>query len=174
MAIPGMRGATYQTNGLEHDERGRPASMFVVHEQMNAKRYRKLDAVAERYPLFRRFGSEQPELGILCWGSSSGPVREALAAMNADGARIAAFVPRILAPLPSKELQAFIDSCERVLIIELSYSAQFHHYLRSIVDLPRQRTNVLSRSGGKSLSVTEVIRAALPLLRAEARQEVLA
>ncbi|MEA2572056.1 MAG: 2-oxoglutarate/2-oxoacid ferredoxin oxidoreductase subunit alpha [Acidobacteriota bacterium] len=174
MAIPGMRGATYQTNGLEHDERGRPASLFIVHEQMNAKRYRKLDAVAQRYPLFRRFGSEQPELGILCWGSSSGPVREAIAEMNAGGARIAAFVPRILAPLPAAELQSFIDSCERILVIELSYSAQFHHYLRSIVDLPRQRTDVLSRSGGKSLSVSEVIRAATRLVRAETLREVLA
>src|ERR1044071_6481103 len=34
MSIPGVAGGMYQTNGLEHDERGRPNSMFLVHEKM--------------------------------------------------------------------------------------------------------------------------------------------
>jgi 2-oxoglutarate ferredoxin oxidoreductase subunit alpha len=160
MTIPGMPNGTYQTNGLEHDESGRPASTYVVHEQMNAKRYRKLDAIAGKYPLFRRFGVADPRLGILCWGSSSGPVREAVERMNASGSRVAAFVARILMPLPAAEVQRFIDACEEILIVELSYSAQFHHLLRSMVDLPpRNRTRVLARSGGKPLSVSEVISA---------------
>jgi 2-oxoglutarate ferredoxin oxidoreductase subunit alpha len=172
MTIPGIAGGMYQTNGLEHDEVGRPAASFVVHERMNAKRYRKLDAILKKYPLFRRFGAENPELGILCWGSSAGTVSEAIAQMSADvntnRARIAAFAPQILAPLPIDAIQAFIDSCERILVVELSFAAQFHHYLRSQVDLPRGRTHVLARSGGKTLSVSEVIAAAEPLLRASA------
>jgi len=160
MTVPGMAGGMFQTNGLEHDEEGRPSSMFETHERMNAKRYRKLDAIAEKYPLFRTFGADKPELGILCWGSSAGPVQEAIETMNASGARAAAFVPRILAPLPAKALQAFIDSCERILIVELSYAEQFHRYLRSLVDLPRTGTRILKRSGGKPLSVVDVIEAA--------------
>jgi len=161
MTMPGIANGMYQTNGLEHDELGRPSSSFVVHEQMNTKRYRKLEAIARRYRLFERFGVEDPEVGILCWGSTAGTVREAVARMNAMGARVAAFVPRILAPLPKSELQAFIDSCERLLVVELSHSAQFHHYLRSEVDLPRERTEVLARSGGKALTVSEVMTAAV-------------
>lgn len=157
MTLPGIANGMYQTNGLEHDELGRPSAAYVVHETMNAKRYRKLDAIAKRYRLFLRFGVENPETGILCWGSSTGTVREAVEILNANGARVAAFAPRILAPLPNEELQAFIDSCSRIVVVELSHSAQFHHYLRSQVDLPRGRTQVLARSGGKALSVTEVM-----------------
>jgi len=160
MSLPGIPGGMYQTNGLEHDETGRPSSMFVVHERMNEKRHRKLQVIAEKYRLYRRFGSERPDLGIICWGSSAGPVREAVDELNATGRRVAAFVPRILAPLPSAELQAFVDSCERILVIELSYSAQFHQYLRSQIDLPRGKTEVFARSGGKALSVSEVVEAA--------------
>jgi 2-oxoglutarate ferredoxin oxidoreductase subunit alpha len=156
MSLPGIPGGTYQTSGLEHDEVGRPSSMFVVHEQMNAKRYRKMGAIAAQYRLFRRFGSEKPRLGIVCWGSSYGAVREAVAALNDAGDRVAAFVPRILAPLPVADLQDFVDSCEEILIVETSYSAQFHRYLRSELDLP-PGTRVLARSGGKALSVSEVI-----------------
>ncbi|HET7433387.1 MAG TPA: 2-oxoacid:acceptor oxidoreductase subunit alpha [Thermoanaerobaculia bacterium] len=160
MTAPGIAGGMYQTNGLEHDEEGRPSSMFVTHERMNAKRHRKLAAIAEKYPLFRRYGVADPELGILCWGSSAGPVIEAVEQLNAREARVAAFVPRILAPLPIDALEKFIFSCNRILIVELSFEEQFHRYLRSLVDLPPLMTRVLARSGGKPLSAAEVIAAA--------------
>jgi len=169
MSIPGIAGGMYQTNGLEHDERGRPSSMFLVHEKMNAKRYRKLDAIAKKYPLFKRFGAENPELGIVCWGSSTGAVREAIEALNARGARVAAFVPQMIEPLPAAELQKFVDSCANVLVVELSHAAQFHQYLRTRVDLPRAKTRVYARSGGRSLSVSELIAEVAPEL-----EEVLA
>ena len=156
MTVPGIAGGMYQTNGLEHDEAGRPSSMFVVHEAMNRKRYRKLAAIAERYRLFRRFGSDKAQTGILCWGSSAGPVYEAVSELANRGERVAAFVPRILAPLPVVDLQSFVDSCERIIIIELSHAAQFHQYLRTQIDLPRAKTSVVARSGGKPLSSSEV------------------
>ena len=171
MTVPGMAGGMYQTNGLEHDELGRPSAAYDVHERMNGKRQRKLDAVARRYRLFRRFGHAEPELGILCWGSSAGAVREAVERMNANGMRAAAFAPRILAPLPSADLQSFVDECRRILVVELSHSAQFHRHLRTQVDLPWGRTHVLARSGGKALSVEEVIGAAM---QCEATAEVTA
>ena len=70
------------------------------------------------------------------------------------------------------ELQTFIDSCDSVLIVELSYSGQFHQYLRTQVDLPRKATNLYSRSGGKALSASEVVTALRPLLIAT-HEEVL-
>jgi 2-oxoglutarate ferredoxin oxidoreductase subunit alpha len=174
MSVPGMAGGMYQTNGLEHDEYGRPNSMFLVHERMNAKRYRKLDAVAKKYPLFRRFGAQNPELGIVCWGSSTGVVREAVDQLNARGASVAAFAPQMIEPLPAAELQKFIDSCKNILVVELSASAQFHQVLRTRVDLPRAKTRVYARSGGRSLGVTEVIAEAARLLPTAKLEEVLA
>ena len=109
MAVPGMPGMMYQTNGLEHDETGSPSAMFVVHEKMNAKRYGKLRAIGDRFKLYRRFGDEKPELGILCWGSSAGPVREAMDALRERGQRVAAFVPQMLRTSAAAR-QAFVDS----------------------------------------------------------------
>jgi 2-oxoglutarate ferredoxin oxidoreductase subunit alpha len=156
MSVPGIRGGEYQTNGLEHDEQGRPSSMFTTHETMNAKRFRKLDAIAKKYRLFTRFGPENPDLGILCWGSSVGVVREAVDRLTARGVRVAAFAPRILMPLPAEEMQKFVDASKELLVIELTYAAQFYKYLRSELDLPKS-TRVYARSGGKNLSVSEVI-----------------
>ncbi|MBK5259947.1 MAG: 2-oxoacid:acceptor oxidoreductase subunit alpha [Thermoanaerobaculia bacterium] len=168
MSAPGVKGGEYQTNGLEHDEQGRPNSMFSMHEKMNAKRYRKLDAIAERYPLYTRYGPVKAALGILCWGSSAGPVREAIEKMNAAGESVAAFVPRMIMPLPKRELEQFVASCDEILVVELSYSKQFYQYLRTEIDLPHDRTRVYARSGGKALGVNEVM-----LVAARLSEEVL-
>lgn len=165
MAAPGLAGGIYQTNGLEHDEQGRPSAAFVVHEKMNTKRYSKLDLVARNLKTHERLGARKPKLGIICWGSTLGAVREAVARLGDDAADIAVFAPRLLAPLPAAPLQEFIDSCERVLIVELSFAAQFHHYLRTEVDLPRAKTEVYARSGGKNFGSTEI--------EAEIRQNVI-
>jgi 2-oxoglutarate ferredoxin oxidoreductase subunit alpha len=172
MSVPGMCSGIYQTNGLEHDEQGRPNSSFVVHEAMNAKRYRKLDAIAEHYRLFDRFGARNPEVGVICWGSSIGVVREAIMRMGADD-RVGVFAPIMITPLPSRDLQAFIDSCGSLLVVEVSYAAQFTQHLRTQVDLPRAKTTVHSRSGGKTLSAAEV-ETELQKLLTNVPQEVLA
>lgn len=174
MSVPGMAGGIYQTNGLEHDERGRPSAMYGTHERMNAKRYRRLDQIAKRYPLFRRLGGTKAEVGILCWGSSAGPVQEAIERLDAEGIAVAAFIPKLLMPLPVQQVQTFIDSCQQLLVVELSHSAQFHQYLRTQVDLPRGRTRSYARSGGKNLAVAEIISEVLQLAGNRIRSEVLA
>jgi 2-oxoglutarate ferredoxin oxidoreductase subunit alpha len=175
MARPGTPGGIYQTNGLEHDEAGRPSSMYLLHERMNAKRYRKLRPIRDAYTFHRRYGPEDAEIGILCWGSSKGAVREAVRRANARGQKVAAFVPQMLYPFPKKEFEAFLKGLKRVLVVELSYSAQFYKYLRTFLDLPDARTHVFKRSGGKNLGVGEVENEIAALFAAErAQEEVLA
>ena len=43
-----------------------------------------------------------------------------------------------------------------MIIVELSYSAQFYKYLQTFLDLPQGHTYVYKRSGGKNLTVGEV------------------
>jgi len=80
----------------------------------------------------------------------------------------------MLMPLPAAEMQAFVDSCGELLVVELSHSGQFHQYLRSQIDLPRQRTRLYARSGGKTLSVSEVMREVRLLAGERVKTEVLA
>ena len=172
MSVPGIRDGMYQTNGLEHDEAGRPSSLYLTHEKMNAKRYRKLWPIRDRYHSVRRYGPPQADVGIVCWGSSQGAVREAVIAANARGERVAAFVPRVLFPFPKRELEAFQAQVRETLIVELSYTAQFYKYLRTFLTLPDDRTHVFKRSGGKDLTVAEVDREIRKVLAAMSSQEV--
>ena len=168
MSVPGMKNGMYQTNGLEHDEVGRPTNLYLAHEKMNAKRYRKLWPIRERYHAYRRLGSPEADIGILCWGSSKGPVEEAVAAANARGEKVAAFVPQMLYPFPKREFEEFLGTVREILVVELSYTAQFYKYLRTFLTLPEGRTHVYKRSGGKDLAVSEVTREIRKVLAASA------
>jgi 2-oxoglutarate ferredoxin oxidoreductase subunit alpha len=156
MAVPGDARAIYQTTGLEHNENGEPTSSFHLHEAMNEKRFKKLKAIAERYHYVRRYGPEGAEIGILAWGSSKGAIKEAVASANAKGLKVAAFIPELLYPFPKHELEAFIKPLKRIIVLELSYSAQFYKYLRTFLELPEERVLLKKRSGGEFLGVAEV------------------
>ena len=134
---------------------------------MNAKRYRKLRPIRDAYTFHRRYGPEDADLGIVCWGSSKGVVREAVRRANDRGEKVAAFVPQMIYPFPKKEFEAFQKSVKRLLVVELSYAAQFYRYLRTFLDLPEERTHVYKRSGGKNLTVAEVDAEIVALLAAE-------
>lgn len=171
MSVPGMRDGMYQTNGLEHDEAGRPTSLYLAHEKMNAKRYRKLWPIRDRYHSFRRYGPAEADLGVVCWGSSKGPVQEAVLAANARGEKVAAFVPQVLYPFPKRDFEKFLAQVGELLIVELSYTAQFYKYLRTFLSLPEGRTHVFKRSGGKYLTVGEVDREIRKVLAASSTRE---
>lgn len=161
MAIPGQPGGMHTISGLEHVEGGGPTSSAVVHDRMTEKRHAKLERLArERGPdLVRLFGAAAGEatVGVVCWGSTSSQVREAARVLAREGVAVRVCVVQLLSPLPVEPLQAFVDSVERTLWVELNHQAQFHRYARGYLDLPRERTRVYARSGGMPFLVQEMV-----------------
>jgi pyruvate/2-oxoacid:ferredoxin oxidoreductase alpha subunit len=62
----------------------------------------------------------------------------------------------MLYPFPKRDFEQFAASVDEILVVELSYTAQFYKYLRTFLDLPAGRTHVFKRSGGRDLSAAEV------------------
>jgi pyruvate/2-oxoacid:ferredoxin oxidoreductase alpha subunit len=98
-------------------------------------------------------------------------VQEAVAAASARGESVSAFVPQTLYPFPKRDFEEFLASVGELLIVELSYTAQFYKYLRTFLDLPIARTHVFKRSGGKDLTGDEVLEEILKIGAATARVE---
>ena len=132
MAVPGMDGGYYVAEGLEHDETGYPAaSNHANHFRMVQKRYKKFYAVeAIANELVRQYGQEQPDIGIIGWGSSEGVIREAVQMALDKGYSVGALHPKILYPQPLAKLRRFIESTKAVIIPELNFTGQFATLLR--------------------------------------------
>ena len=147
MAIPGVDPHTYVSPGLEHDERGHPRLSATIHEQMTAKRFRKLEMVQLEIdtPEFApRYGDEEADLGIIGWGATQGSIREAVDRARKQGYKVAAMHPRCLNPLPESRLREFVASCKRILVPECNYQGQFAHHLAATLGVQPIRMNKIS------------------------------
>ena len=71
------------------------------------------------------------------------------------GEKVAAFIPQMIFPFPVKAFEEFRASVRQLLVIEISYAAQFYKYLRTFTTLP-DNTIIFKRSGGKNLTISEV------------------
>lgn len=134
MSLPGTPGGQYTADGLEHNPHGTPSSSDVDHTAQLDKRARKLQQYdfGEHWALQEGSG----ELAVLTWGSSVGPVREALARLRETGVSVRLLAPRLLSPVQPAAFAQAMQGVSRVLVVEQSHSAQFYHYLRAHYELP--------------------------------------
>lgn len=156
MAIPGMPGATYVADGLEHTPRGVPSAQADDHHAQLAKRARKLESFDYGAAWADIAGADGDEIAILTWGSATGPAREAVARARDVGHAVRLISLRLLLPAQPAGLAAALAGVRRVLVVEQSHGRQFHKFLRANYDLPAE-VAVLSRPGPLPIRPGEIL-----------------
>ena len=134
MAIPGTPGVVYTADGLEHGEGALPSSQARDHRLQLDKRARKL--ALHDYGRWWADVEGSGDAAIVTFGSSTGPVREAVARAAARGVHVHTIALRLLAPTQPERLAEALEGVRRVLVVEQNHSAQLYRYLRSMYDLP--------------------------------------
>jgi len=147
--------------GLEHDEMGHPSAAPTVHSEMTAKRRRKLQALAATLPKPTVYGPAEGQVLLVGWGSSRGPIREAVDRARAAGNSVSALHLRHLHPLPNG-LENIFSGFSHVLVAELNDQG-FYGYgqlaalLRARYCDPRIRG--LNKTDGLTFKVREILAA---------------
>lgn len=141
MAIPGLDLSYYTLTGLEHDEYGHPNISPWYHTKMTEKRFRKYRQLSQEKGWAVRYGHEEPEVGIITWGSATGPVREAVEKAVAQGQRVAQLHVRLLHPLPVGEILNFVKPLRQVVVAELNFSGQLAHLIAAETGIQAERWN---------------------------------
>ncbi len=129
MSIPGTPGCQYTADGLEHSPSGTPSSRAEDHIPQLNKRKRKLDQFdyGNHWALVEGEGN----IAVITWGSSTGPVREAIAQYQTQDIHIRLIAIRLLLPIQPDQLSKALEGVEQILVVEQSHGAQFYHYLRA-------------------------------------------
>jgi 2-oxoglutarate ferredoxin oxidoreductase subunit alpha len=154
MSIPGQAGGQYTADGLEHNPAGAPSSLPEDHSSQLDKREHKINGFD-----YGSHWAEQEghgETAVMTWGSTTGPVREALARLRRQGVNIRMIAIRLLAPERPEDMAAALDGVKRILIVEQSHSRQFHRYLRAAYDLHAE-VRVFNRAGPLPFRPYEII-----------------
>jgi 2-oxoglutarate ferredoxin oxidoreductase subunit alpha len=116
---PMLDGKYPVVTGLEHDEAGHPASRPANHVMMVAKRRRKLQVLASRLPKAETYGPPEGNVLLVGWGSSQGPIREAVDKARAEGESVSALNIRYIQPL-QPGVGEIMDGFNHVFVVELN------------------------------------------------------
>jgi 2-oxoglutarate ferredoxin oxidoreductase subunit alpha len=105
--------------GLEHDELGHPTGSPKLHMQMTAKRRKKLQALAATLPVPKVYGPPEGNVLLVGWGSTEGPIKEAVDRARAAGDSVSSLHLRHINPLPNG-LENIFAGFNHVLVVEMN------------------------------------------------------
>jgi 2-oxoglutarate ferredoxin oxidoreductase subunit alpha len=105
--------------GLEHDELGHPTGSPKLHQQMTAKRRNKLRKLAWEFPKLKTYGPDEGQILLVGWGSSQGPIREAVDRARGIGEAISGLTIKHINPLPNG-LEEIFKGFHHIFVVELN------------------------------------------------------
>jgi 2-oxoglutarate ferredoxin oxidoreductase subunit alpha len=120
--VPGtpiLSGKYPIATGLEHDELGHPTGSPKLHMQMTARRRRKLQKLATELPVPQVYGPPEGNVLLVGWGSTQGPIREAVERARAAGDSVSALHLRHISPLP-EGLENIFAGFNDVVVVEMN------------------------------------------------------
>ena len=120
--VPGTRilsGRYPIAGGLEHDEWGHVTASPKLHLQMTARRRKKLQALAATLPTPKIYGPSEGHVLLVGWGSTRGPIREAVDRARAAGDSVSALHIKYLNPLPPG-LENIFSGFNAIRVVEMN------------------------------------------------------
>lgn len=137
-SVPGQRGGIFCASTDEHYENGFLMEEEDTRTRMMDKRERKLEA-AEKYlsgKQVKTYGNPGSDKTIISWGSTKGPILEAVKLLERDGV-VARFLQVVcMSPFPSKEVTEIIKGSKSVIVVEQNKTGQ-------LASLIREKTGIL-------------------------------
>ncbi len=123
--LPGQSEAVLYACSDEHTEEGHITENAATRRAMMQKRMEKLEGMRRESAPPEVSPSEAGDILLLCWGSSRGPVREALDLLRAE--RISAQMLHYcdVYPLAREDIAPRIGEDTRIIGLESNYTGQF-------------------------------------------------
>ncbi|MGV3772836.1 MAG: 2-oxoacid:acceptor oxidoreductase subunit alpha, partial [Verrucomicrobiales bacterium] len=154
-----MSGKYPVATGLEHDEMGHPTGSPKLHAQMVGKRRRKLQALGESLPVPQIYGPSEGNILLVGWGSTMGPIREAVDRARAAGDSVSSIHIKYINPLPPG-LENIFSGFNHVFVVEMNDEGlygfgQLGGLLRARYCDPKIRG--LNKTDGLTFKVREIL-----------------
>ena len=153
---PGTPGLEHRIGGLEKDyDSGHISYDPDNHARMTEARAAKIAGIARDIPpQTASLGDDHGALAVVGWGSTYGPIHQAVRRARDDGRDVAHIHVRYLSPFP-RNLGDLLKRYERVLVPEMN-NGQLVRLLRAEYLIPAEG---LSKVTGKPFRVVEILEA---------------
>jgi 2-oxoglutarate ferredoxin oxidoreductase subunit alpha len=160
-AVPGTPGLEHRIGGLEKNaDSGHISYDAANHQRMTDLRKAKIDGIARDIPPQEvSLGDETGDLAVVGWGSTWGPIQQAVREARSRGLRVSHIHIRYLHPFPAN-LGDLLKGFGQVLVPEMN-TGQLVTMLRSTFLVPAEGLNKVNGKPFKIGEITAAIRARL-------------
>jgi len=128
--LPGFGPELVVADSDEHTPDGHLTEDLVVRVKMHDKRLRKLQGLGQELGGITTAGDPAAPLTLICWGSSLGPVQEAVALLLADGTPARMVHLSELWPFPGEAVAAALEGSKKMVLVEMNATGQLNRLLR--------------------------------------------
>jgi len=158
-AVPGTPGLEHRIGGIERSyDTGHISYDPDNHERMTKVRAAKVAGIANDIPLQDvALGDDRGALAVVGWGSTYGPIHQAVRNARAEGLAVSHIHLRYLAPFP-RNLGDLLRRFDRVLVPEMN-NGQLVMLLRAAYLIPAEGLNQITGKPFKVSTIQAAIRA---------------
>ena len=159
-SLPGQKGGRYLASGNEHDPTGHISESPDNRVAQIDRRAQKLAAIRadlDTESTQSHHGPEDADYGIMTFGSQQGTVEEAVDVLNDAGHSVKSLGVSDMLPFPSEEVEAFIESVDEVLVVEMTASGQFRGLVQKNLGRHGQKLSSLLKYNGNPFEPAEIV-----------------
>ncbi|PJC51138.1 MAG: 2-oxoglutarate ferredoxin oxidoreductase subunit alpha [Nitrosopumilales archaeon CG_4_9_14_0_2_um_filter_34_16] len=151
----GLDNGIFWNTGDESDEFGHISEDPILRVKMMDKRMSRLDLILKNIPVEEQvvsFGVE--EYTIISWGSTIGPVRDALDLLKKEGISIGLIQLKLLNPFPGDYVNSLLKNNKTIIDVEANHSGQLGKLFKQ--NTGRDVDYFILKYTGRAMTSTEV------------------
>ena len=151
----GLDNGIFWNTGDESDEYGHITEDPQIRIKMMDKRMSRLDLILEQIPTDEQvvsFGVH--EFTIISWGSTKGPILDALSMLKKDGIDIGFLQIKLLHPFPGEYVKSLLSDAKTIIDIEANHSGQLGKIFQQ--NIARDVDYYVLKYTGRGMTSTEI------------------
>ena len=151
----GIDNGIFWDTGDESDETGHITEDPILRVKMMDKRMSRLDLILERIPKEQQavsFGVE--DFTIISWGSTIGPVLDAVDMLKKEGISIGLVQMKLMHPFPGEYVTSLLQDAKTIIDVEANQSGQLAKLFKQNVN--RDVDYFILKYTGRAMTSTEV------------------
>ncbi len=155
-AVPGQANILVAADSDEHDEFGHIDQTPENRIKMNDKRMKKLELLESIMSAPRLYGSGESDVTLIGWGSTYGPLTEAVDMLTMEGHSVNLVHYTNIYPLPVNSTQEILGRSKKTVCVENNATGQFARVLKEYAGV--SVSEKVLRYDGKPFSPEFIIR----------------
>jgi len=154
-SILGLENGIFWNTGDESDVQGHISEDPVNRVEKMDKRQSRLDYILENIPESEQIVEHSKgDFCIVSWGSTQGPILDAIEMLKNDGINVGFIEIKLLHPFPKEVLKKYLSNSKTIINIEANYNGQLGSLIRQ--NLEKDPDYYILKFTGRPMTCTEL------------------